>query len=95
MINLMQLVQMVNGGGNPMQMLMQAAPQNPLVGQVLQMTNGKTPVFAYAIISRGMVIVNKTRSAPGEPNGLHPSFDGCFSFLVAKLGVYLTSTRSE
>lgn len=43
MINLMQLVQMVNGGGNPMQMLMQAAPQNPLVGQVLQMTNGKTP----------------------------------------------------
>lgn len=43
MINLMQLVQMVNGGGNPMQMLMRAAPQNPLVGQVLQMTNGKTP----------------------------------------------------
>ena len=43
MINMMQLVQMVNGGGNPMQMLMQAAPQNPLVGQVLQMTNGKTP----------------------------------------------------
>ena len=43
MINRMQLVQMVNGGGNPMQMLMQAAPQNPLVGQVLQMTNGKTP----------------------------------------------------
>lgn len=43
MINLMQLIQMVNGGGNPMQMLMQAAPQNPLVGQVLQITNGKTP----------------------------------------------------
>lgn len=43
MINMMQLVQVVNGGGNPMQMLMQAAPQNPLVGQVLQMTNGKTP----------------------------------------------------
>lgn len=43
MINIMQLVQMVNGGGNPMQMLMQAAPQDPLVGQVLQMTNGKTP----------------------------------------------------
>lgn len=43
MINMMQLIQMVNGGGNPMQMLMQAAPQNPLVGQVLQMTNGKTP----------------------------------------------------
>ena len=42
MINMMQLIQMVNGGGNPMQMLMQAAPQNPLVGQVLQMTNGKT-----------------------------------------------------
>lgn len=39
----MQLVQMVNGGGNPMQMLMQEARQNPAIGQALQMTNGKTP----------------------------------------------------
>ena len=43
MLNPMQLIQMIQGGGNPMQMLAQASQQNPMVGQVLRMTNGRTP----------------------------------------------------
>ena len=42
-MNPMQLIQMIQNGGNPMQMLMQASRQNPMIGQVMQMTNGKTP----------------------------------------------------
>lgn len=43
MLNPMQLIQMMQSGGNPMQLLSQMGRQNPMVGQVLQMTNGRTP----------------------------------------------------
>lgn len=43
MMNPMQLIQMIRGGGNPMQMLSQMSRTNPMVGQVLKMTNGRTP----------------------------------------------------
>lgn len=43
MMNPMQLIQMMQSGGNPMQLLSQMGRQNPMVGQVLQMTNGRTP----------------------------------------------------
>lgn len=43
MINPIQLIQMMQSGGNPMQILSQMGRQNPMVGQVLQMTNGRTP----------------------------------------------------
>lgn len=42
-MNPMQLIQMIRGGGNPMQMLGQMSRTNPMVGQVLKMTNGRTP----------------------------------------------------
>lgn len=43
MMNPMQLMQMMNGASNPMQTLMQASGNNPMLRQVMQMTNGKTP----------------------------------------------------
>lgn len=43
MLNPMQLIQLIQGGGNPMQMLNQMSRTNPMVGQVLRMTNGRTP----------------------------------------------------
>ena len=43
MMNPMQLIQMMQSGENPMQLLSQMGRQNPMVGQVLQMTNGRTP----------------------------------------------------
>lgn len=43
MINPMQLMQMLRGSGNPMQMLMGMSRNNPQLQQIIQMTNGKTP----------------------------------------------------
>ena len=43
MLNPMQLIQLIQGGGNPIQMLNQMSRTNPMVGQVLRMTNGRTP----------------------------------------------------
>lgn len=43
MMNPMQLIQMFRGGGNPMQLLTQMSRSNPMIGQALRMTNGKTP----------------------------------------------------
>lgn len=43
MMNIMQLVQIAQSGGNPMQMLTSMAQTNPQIGQVMQMVNGKTP----------------------------------------------------
>ncbi len=42
-MNPLQLMKMLRGAGNPMQMLMSAAGQNPLLSQVMQMVNGQTP----------------------------------------------------
>ena len=44
MMDIMGLVQMVRGGGNPMGALMGMSRQNPIIGQALQMVNGKTPM---------------------------------------------------
>ena len=44
MIDIFGLMQMVRGGGNPMGALMGMSRQNPVIGQALQMTNGKTPM---------------------------------------------------
>lgn len=38
---IMNLIQLVNGGGNPMGLLSQAAMQNPQMAQAMQMINGK------------------------------------------------------
>ena len=43
MMNPIQLIQMLQQSGNPMQMLTGIAQTNPQLGQVLQMVNGKTP----------------------------------------------------
>lgn len=69
MINLMQLVQMVQGGGNPMQMLAQEARQNPVVSQALQMTNGRTPNqmrdIAYQLAQQRGVDINQLAQQMG------------------------------
>ena len=51
MINPMQIMHMLRGGGDPMQMLMNMSQSNPQLRQVMQMTNGKTPAEM-----RGMVM---------------------------------------
>lgn len=43
MMDVMQMIRMIRSNGNPMQTLTQLSRQNPMVGQVLRMTNGKTP----------------------------------------------------
>lgn len=43
MINPMQILQMVSGGANPQQVIMQAAQQNPAIRQAMQIVNGRTP----------------------------------------------------
>ena len=43
MLNPMQSIQAVQKGGNPNQLIMQAAQQHPAVKQAMQMVNGKTP----------------------------------------------------
>lgn len=43
MLNPMQFIQAIQKGGNPNQLIMQAAQQHPAVKQAMQMVNGKTP----------------------------------------------------
>lgn len=68
-MNPMQLIQMIQGGGNPMQLLSQMGQQNPMVGQVLQMTNGKTPNqmrdMAYRIAHDRGVDLNQMAQSMG------------------------------
>lgn len=69
MLNPMQLIQMIQGGGNPMQMLTQASQQNPVIGQVLRMTNGKTPGemrnMAYEMARQKGVDINQVAQSMG------------------------------
>lgn len=62
-MNPMQLVQMIQGSGNPMQMLMGVAQNNPALGQALQMVNGKTPAemerMAYDMAKQRGVDLNQ------------------------------------
>lgn len=68
-MNPMQLIQMIQGGGNPMQLLSQMGRQNPVVGQVLQMTNGKTPNqmrdMAYRIAQERGIDLNQVAQSMG------------------------------
>lgn len=62
-MNPMQLIQMLQGSGNPMQMLMGMAQNNPALGQALQMVNGKTPAemerMAYDMAKQRGVDLNQ------------------------------------
>lgn len=39
----LQLIQMIQRGGNPQQLVMQAAQNNPILRQAMQAVNGRTP----------------------------------------------------
>ena len=43
MFNPMQLLQAIQRGGNPNQLIMQAARQSPALQQAMQAVNGRTP----------------------------------------------------
>ena len=43
MMNPMQMIQMLQSSGNPMQAMMNMANQNPMLRSAIQMMNGKTP----------------------------------------------------
>ena len=43
MLNPMQLIQLIQGGGNPMQMLQQMAGNNPQAAQTMNILRGKNP----------------------------------------------------
>ena len=43
MMNLMSLMQMMQGGGNPMQLAQMFAQQNPQAAPAMQMIQGKNP----------------------------------------------------
>ena len=43
MMNPMQMIQMLQSSGNPMQAIMNMANQNPMLRSAIQMMNGKTP----------------------------------------------------
>lgn len=42
-MNPMQILQAVNNGANPNQLIMQLAQTNPAIRQAMQLMNGKTP----------------------------------------------------
>lgn len=59
MMNLMGLMQMMQGGGNPMQLAQMFASQNPQVAPAMQMIQGKSPdqlkkVFYNLCKSKGL-----------------------------------------
>lgn len=68
-MNPMQLIQMLQGSGNPMQMLMGMARNNPALGQALQMVNGKTPAemerMAYDMAKQRGVDLNQLAKQMG------------------------------
>lgn len=68
-MNPMQLIQMLQGSSNPMQMLMGMAQNNPALGQALQMVNGKTPAemerMAYDMAKQRGVDLNQLAKQMG------------------------------
>ena len=68
-MNPMQLIQMLQGSTNPMQMLMGMAQNNPALGQALQMVNGKTPAemerMAYDMAKQRGVDLNQLAKQMG------------------------------
>lgn len=43
MMDMVQMIRMIRSNHNPMQMLAEVSKQNPVVGQVMRIANGKTP----------------------------------------------------
>lgn len=68
-MNPMQLIQMLQGSTNPMQMLMGMAQNNPALGQALQMVNGKTAAemerMAYDMAKQRGVDLNQLAKQMG------------------------------
>lgn len=61
MINMMQLMQMMQAGGNPMMMLQQMMGQDPRAMQAMRMLNGKSPAQLQKMVQnmaqqRGMSV---------------------------------------
>lgn len=52
MMDVIQMIRMIRSNGNPMMTLNQLSKQNPMVGQVLRMANGKTPEEMKGIVQR-------------------------------------------
>lgn len=59
----LQLIQMIQRGGNPQQLVMQAAQNNPILRQAMQAVNGRTPEqvrdMAYQIARQQGVDLNQ------------------------------------
>lgn len=68
-MNPLQLIKTLRGGGNPLQMLMGMAQQNPMLKQVMDMVNGKTPEemrdFVYQTAQQRGVDVNQLAQTLG------------------------------
>lgn len=68
-MNPLQLIKTLRGGGNPLQMLMGMAQQNPMLKQVMDMVNGKTPEemrdFVYQTAQQRGVDMNQLAQSLG------------------------------
>ena len=49
---IMQLIRVYKGGGNPMQMLSQMAQSNPQMAQAMQMLQGKNPQQIQSMVQK-------------------------------------------
>ena len=62
-MNPMQLIQMLQNGGNPNQLIAMAAQRNPALRQAMQMVNGRTPEqvrdMAYDLAKQRGVDLNR------------------------------------
>lgn len=68
-MNPLQLIQMLKGGGNPHQLIMQAAQHNPALRQAMQMVNGRTPEqirdLAYQLAQQRGIDLNQLAQTLG------------------------------
>lgn len=68
-MNPLQLIQMLKGGGNPHQLIMQAAQYNPALRQAMQMVNGRTPEqirdLAYQLAQQRGIDLNQLAQTLG------------------------------
>ena len=69
MFNPMQLIQAIQRGGNPQQLIMQAAQTNPAIRQAVQLVNGRTPEqirdMAYQMAAQRGVDLGKLAQSLG------------------------------
>lgn len=68
-MNPLQLVQMLQKGGNPQQLIMQALQHNPELRQAMQMVNGRTPEqvrdMAYQLAQQRGINLNQLAQTLG------------------------------